>query len=151
MAVVTYRIKTLHPDATPPLLATAGSAGVDLSPVSYKRLHNGLVLFGTGLALEIGQGYFGLLCNRSSNCLNGFSVAGGCQIIDSDYRGEVKIPIQFHTGYCLDVERFIDEKVRIAQLVIVPMARGAGFIEWLETDELSETERGSGGFGSTGK
>lgn len=149
MASVMFRFKTLHPDAMPPLLATTGSAGVDLSPVSYKRLHNGLVLFGTGLALEIGQGYFGLLCNRSSNCLNGFSVAGGCQIIDSDYRGEVKIPIQFRPGYGLDVERFIDERARIAQLVIIPTATAS--VKWTETDELSVTERGSGGFGSTGK
>ena len=149
MASVMFRFKTLHPDAMPPLLATAGSAGVDLSPVSYKRLHNGLILFGTGLALELGQGYFGLLCNRSSNCLKGFSVAGGCQIIDSDYRGEVKIPIQFRPGYGLDVERFIDEKARIAQLVIIPTATAS--VKWTETDELSVTERGSGGFGSTGR
>lgn len=144
------KIKKLHPKAKMPTYATGGSGWFDLYSTNQIALlvqEGWPVEVGTGLAIEIPEGYGMFILSRSghgfkfdtrlSNCV-------GC--IDSDYRGEIKVKLT------CDVER--DEGMpmsimpgdRVAQACIIPLPR-IGF-EWSE--ELSDTARGEGGFGSTG-
>jgi dUTP pyrophosphatase len=93
-----------------------------------------------GIAVEIPEGYCGILVERSSNWKRDIDQANKIGIIDSDYRGEIMAPIR-------ENGQIIKAGERIAQLVIVPVFDG----EPVWSDELEETDRGEGGFGSTGK
>jgi len=125
-----------------PKAATAGSAGFDLTAVR-RRWNRELELweYGTGLAVEIPAGYVGLLFPRSSVYRTGAILSNGVGVIDSDYRGE--IGAKFYTLKYLEKYEIGD---RICQLVIVPIPG----VEWIESEELTATERGAGGYGSTG-
>ena len=102
------------------------------------------VLFPTGVAMEIPQGYVGLVYARSGiACKRGLAPANKVGVIDSDYRGEILVAL--HNDGSLP--RSIEPGERIAQLVIVPCLAAA----FAEANELSDTERGAGGFGSTGR
>ena len=138
------KFKKLREDAVIPKYATEGSAGLDLVATSEDVSNYPLyVEYGTGLAVEIPFGHVGLLCPRSSISNTVYSVANSLGIIDSDYRGELKVRLRktSHLGKDYNVGD------KIAQLVIVPIP----MFEVMEVDELSDTQRGSGGFGSTGK
>lgn len=101
-------------------------------------------MIGTGIALEIPEGYFGAVFARSGLASKmGLRPANCVGVIDSDYRGEIKVAVHNDT----DFEQFFNSGERIAQLVILPYLP----VEFEEVDELSDTCRGSGGFGSTGK
>lgn len=130
--------KKLQPQAQAPL-SSLGNAGADLYAIS-KTFREGFIEYGTGLAFEIPEGYVGLLFPRSSISNKDLTLANSVGVIDSSYRGEVKM-------------RFVDsgpihyeEGERIGQLVILPCPA----VEFNETEELSVTDRGEGGFGSTG-
>jgi dUTP pyrophosphatase len=135
------RIKRLSPTATLPKYQSAGAAGIDLhvdcrglEDLSSFSQHR-IVRIPTGLALEIPPGYVGLIRPRSSAAERGINVVSAT--IDSDYRGEVQIQVQAPVT--------VKHGDRIAQLVIVAAPQF-----WIvEADELSETERGERGFGST--
>lgn len=131
--------------AVAPKQGTAGAAGFDLTATSrfYSGKH-GTWEYGTGIAVEIPPGYAGLVMPRSSIFKTGLVLSNGVGLIDSDYRGEVKA--KFHI---IDDQRMKPYEVgdRIAQLVIVPIPE----VEYVEVDKLTETERGTGGYGSTGK
>ncbi len=100
--------------------------------------------FDTGLFIEIPKGYALLISGRSGNAMRaGISVTQGYGLIDSDYRGEIKIFITNHGNKPFRVKN----GDRIAQGMIVPVIQA----EWEEVTELEETKRGSDGFGSTGK
>lgn len=135
-------VKKLEPDAILPTRATAGSAGYDLYSYQDGILLSGCqVLISTKIAMEIPNGYCGLIWPRS-----GLSVKKGIEtgagVIDSDYRGEVCVVLHNHSN-----ETFIFKKgMRIAQLLITPIATPI----ILEIDSLNESKRGDGGFGSTG-
>lgn len=136
------RFKKLYPDAVAPS-RNPGDAGWDLS--SYRtQVHplSGVIMFHTGIAVEIPDGYFGLLRPRSS--ISGtqyqFTSSG---IIDSSYRGELIVPMRATSSYGMTLYKFND---RIAQLLILPLPE----MEFVEAEELSGTSRGIGGFGSTG-
>lgn len=135
------KIKKLHPNAKLPTRGTVGSAGLDLYCAETISLKRGIVYrIPTGIALQIPRSQYGLITGRSSTALKNILVFP--TICDADYRGEVFITARYDGSgsWC------IKEGDRIAQIVITPFARAVP----VEVDFLSETARGSGGYGSTG-
>lgn len=119
------------------LYALTGGETVRFAPGETKMIH-------TGLAVEIPEGYAGLVYARSGIATKrGLAPANKVGVIDSDYRGEVMVSLHNHSG----AEQEIADGERIAQLVIAPFLTA----EFCEAEELSDTVRGEGGFGSTGK
>lgn len=142
------KIKKLHQKAVVPHYATEGSAGLDLTVISDNDTivipYQGTMLCRTGLAFEIPKGYVGLIYIRSSvGSKLDLVLSNQVGVIDSDYRGEVMLPLR-NLGRSA---RVINSGTRIAQMVITPINQ----VDIEITDELSETKRGVGGFGSTGK
>ncbi len=141
-----FKVKKLDERAIIPTYATEHSAGADLynmknSPVTVGSHET--VMIKTGLAVEIPEGYVGLVFARSGIASKrGLAPANKVGVIDSDYRGEWMVALHNHS----DVPATVDGGERIAQVVVVPYITGT----FSEVEELSETERGSGGFGSTG-
>lgn len=138
------KFKKLVPEAVAPTQGTAGAAGFDLVATS-KEYDDFLEVskFGTGIAVEIPQGFVGLIFPRSSVCKTMHRMANAVGVIDSDYRGEISAVFD-GTGAAMDDYDIGD---RIGQLVIVPIPA----VEFEEAETLSETARGAGGYGSTGK
>ena len=139
--------KKLNDKAITPTYGTEFSAGADLyaceggevsiAPGETKLIH-------TGLSLEIPEGYAGLIYARSGIATKrGLAPANKVGVIDSDYRGEIMVSLYNHSS---SVQTIADGE-RVAQLVITPFLK----VEYNEVDELSDTERGEGGFGPTGK
>jgi len=142
------RIKKLHEKAVVPHYATEGSAGLDLTVISDNDTivipYQSTMLCRTGLAFEIPKGYVGLIYIRSSvGSKLDLVLSNQVGVIDSDYRGEVMLPLR-NLGRSA---RVINSGTRIAQMIITPINQ----VDIEITDELSETKRGVGGFGSTGK
>lgn len=139
------RIKQLHSDARPPLYKTAGAAGMDLhacEALSIPPRSHAMVR--TGLALAIPAGLVGLVCPRSGLAAEKrVTVLNSPGVIDSDYRGEVKVLLVNHGSFDFEIQ--VGD--RIAQLLITPALRAVMF----DGEDLGSTERGSGGFGSTGR
>ena len=140
------RITRLSPLATIPRYATAGAAGLDLhaaleAPCGIPP--RGIQLIPLGLAVAIPDGWEGQVRPRSGLASrHGISLPNTPGTIDADYRGELKVPLINHGESTFTVE----PGMRIAQLVICPVAR----CTLREVDQLDATERGTGGFGSTG-
>ncbi len=130
-----------------PAPASAASAGVDLRAAVEADLvlrPGERVLVPTGLVLEIPAGYEGQIRPRSGLALaHGVTLANSPGTIDSDYRGEVKV-LLIHLG---DAPLTVARGDRIAQLVVAPVEA----VEWEEAPELGPSDRGAGGFGSTGR
>lgn len=147
------RIKKLHPDAVIPKYAKAGDAGLDLTAVTKSYDRDGNIVYGTGLAFEIPDGYVGLVFPRSSLSSLDITLSNCVGVIDSGYRGEVTA--KFKPAMLFNREqrpiilnnRIYEVGERVAQIIIIPYPK----IEFIESDELSETERGTGGYGSSGK
>lgn len=138
------KITKCHPDAVIPHYATEGAAGLDVSALETVTIQPGQSrVFGTGLKMEIPEGYAILAMGRSGlGFKHGVRLANCTGLIDCDYRGEIMAKM-----YNEGSEPFTVEKgMRIAQLVVIPYLRAV----IVESDELSATERGEGGFGSTG-
>ena len=135
------KIKRLHPDATLPTYGTEGAACFDLHAVEDKTGRYGRVIVGTGLAMEIPQGY-GLFMKPRSGMAFKDGVQAYAGTIDSDYRGEVKV-LLINLG---DEDFVIARGMRIAQMVFAPVVQA----QVVEVSEASATARGAGGFGSTG-
>lgn len=130
--------------ATLPRHAKSGDAGLDLtSRQTVEIAPQGTVMVGTGLACEIPEGYVGLVFPRSGMASKrGVNLANNVGVVDSGYRGEIKLPL-YNAGHDMAV---VERGERCAQLVIIPYET----VSCVEVDELSDTERGSGGFGSSG-
>ena len=139
------RIKKLDERATLPTYGTEYSAGADLYSIEAVTVEpHKTVLVHTGLALEIPEGYAGLIFARSGLASKrGLAPANKVGVIDADYRGEIMVALHNHTEASVS----IDAGERIAQLAIMPFLKA----EFELSDELSDTVRGAGGFGSTGK
>ena len=151
------KIKKLNPKAVIPKYAKAGDAGMDLVATSIISDTPEQITYGMGIALEIPEGFVGLIFPRSSVRKTGLDLSNAVGVVDSGYRGELQATFNKVFGG----DRFYDEtklteitshdfyKVgdRIAQIMIIPYPP----IEFKEVDELSDSERGEGGFGSTGK
>ena len=142
---ITLKIKRLDKSVELPQYAYRGDAGLDLrasEPVSLKPFERKLV--STGLAIEIPDGYAGFVQPRSGLAIKkGLSLVNTPGLIDAHYRGELKIIL-----INLDAHKTIELELgeRIAQLVIQKVA----LVDLVEVEELSETDRGEGGFGSSG-
>jgi len=134
------KIKKLHENAVIPSYAKDGDAGMDLTAVSVENLDNfGGVKYNFGLSIEIPKGYVGLMFPRSSIYKHHQMLSNSVGVIDSGYRGELSAVMRGYFGY--------EVGARVAQLIILPYPE----IEFEEVSELSETERGTNGYGSTGK
>lgn len=171
------KIKKLSKDSVLPTYSKDGDAGMDLTATSKSYDEHGNAVYGTGLAFEIPKGYVGLLFPRSSNSKKDLLLSNSVGVLDSGYRGEVmfKFKKQINTERTVlntivavqnmaeikedfkelglldgdDIENFTEYKLgeRIGQLIILPYPE----IEFEEVEELSDSERGEGGYGSTGK
>jgi dUTP pyrophosphatase len=137
------KIKKLHNNAVIPKYAKSGDAGLDLVATEIINKDAFQITYGTGLAMEIPAGYVGLVFPRSSIRKYDLSLTNCVGVIDSGYRGEIQATFRRHKGVA-STDYEVGDK--IAQIIIVPYPS----IEFIETDELSETERGTGGFGSSG-
>ena len=140
------RIKKLNENAVIPTYAKDGDAGMDLVATSIISTTSTQVTYGIGLALEIPKGFVGLIFPRSSIRKTRLMLSNCVGVIDSGYRGELQATFNKVNHDSVSEN---DYKVgdRIAQIMIIPHPS----IEFEEADELSDTERGEGGFGSTGK
>lgn len=136
------KIKKLDKNAVTPRYAKQGDAGMDLTATSMEFDEYGNVVYGTGIAVEIPEGYVGLVFPRSSNAKKDLLLSNSVGVIDSGYRGEIMAKFKI-----IDMAEDIYEiGERICQLIIIPYPT----IEFEESDNLSKTERGVGSYGSTG-
>lgn len=139
------KVKKLHEDATIPYFSTEGSSGADVKAIEDVRIGpREIKMLSLGFAVEIPKGYELQVRPRSGLAAKwGITIINSPGTIDSDYRGEMKVALVNHSHNTFDVRK--DDK--IAQLVLhkVPNAY------YLEVEELGETSRGIGGYGSTGR
>ena len=142
------KLKILDENAVIPSYGTDFSAGADL----YALLDSDTVtilpgeqyLVHTGISLEIPEGYAGFIFARSGLALKkGLAPANNVGVIDSDYRGEIMVPLFNHSS----MPQTVENKERIAQIVFMPYMKA----EFVESDALDDSVRADGGFGSTGK
>lgn len=147
MQIANVPVKKLNPEAVMPTYGSEYAAGADLyacieEPVSFEPGETQLIH--TGLSMEIPTGYVGLIYARSGLASKkGLAPANKVGVIDADYRGELMVALHNHSN----VPASIEPQERIAQLVITPYLTA----HFEETDQLSDTVRGAGGFGSTGR
>ena len=143
----TIRVKKLSPNAILPAYGSAEAAGADLyacldAPVQIQPGETFWVP--TGIALEVPKGCAGLIYARSSmGAKRGLAPANKVGVIDSDYRGEIRVVLLNHSKQVQSIE----PGERVAQLIITPVLTPA----YEECEDLTDTDRGAGGFGSTGK
>ena len=139
-------IKKLNPNAIVPTYGSEYAAGADLYACADGEIQiepHTTAVIPTGLALELPSGYAGLIYARSGLATKkGLATENTVGVVDCDYRGEVKVALHNHS----DTVQSVSAGERIAQIVIAPYVTA----EFEETDELSRTVRGAGGFGSTG-
>jgi dUTP pyrophosphatase len=140
VSTMKLNFKKLHETAVIPQYAKEGDAGLDLTAIAFKS-DDGVITYRTGLAVEVPEGHVGLLFPRSSVYKTWMTMSNSVGVIDSGYRGELMIKFNLATG-CTPYMN----GDRVAQLVVMPIP----FVEVQEVTELSETNRGAGGFGSTG-
>lgn len=144
---LTVKFRKLVPEAVTPLYAQDGDAGMDLTATSF-RVTETFIEFGTGIAVEIPHGNVGLLFPRSSitKSAPGVSLKNSVGVIDSNYRGEILVRFELpYQGYAKQSIPVVGDKV--AQLLVIPYPK----VHMEEVEELSDSNRGQGGFGSTDK
>ena len=143
----TVHVKKLHPNAVLPTYGSPEAAGADL----YACIDEAVTIapgevywVSTGIALEVPKGCAGLVYARSSmGAKRGLAPANKVGVVDSDYRGEIKVVLLNHSNQ----PQILQPGERVAQFVITPVLTPA----YEEVEELTDTTRGAGGFGSTGK
>lgn len=166
------KVKKLVPEAIIPSYAKPGDAGMDLVATSVDFSNQYYVEYDTGLAMEIPEGYVGLVFPRSSNSKKDLQLCNAVGVIDSNYRGPIKLRYRriinpsVGRNYIVENRSYNDDRTkcsvthyikadfncyevgdRVGQIIIIPIPT----IEFNEVDTLSDTERGADGFGSTGK
>jgi len=134
------KIRKLHSSAVIPDYAKSGDAGMDLAAV-WQKQELDLITYGTGLAVEIPMGYVGLLFPRSSVYKAKMFLTNCVGVIDSGYRGEIMMKFEM-----TDSNAMYKVGDRIGQIIILPYP----LVEFEEVAELSNSDRGDGGYGSTG-
>jgi len=139
------RIKKLSENAIIPTYAKEGDAGMDLVATSIK-FDGTQITYGTGLAIEIPEGFVGLIFPRSSIRKTDLSLSNSVGVIDSGYRGEIQATFN-QKSLSKDGQILYGVGDRIMQIMIIPHPP----VQFIEVNELSDTLRGEGGFGSTGK
>lgn len=143
------KFKKLHPDAVIPTYSKEGDAGLDFTALKIINYIDSLtgeisqIEVKSGIALEIPEGYVGLIFPRSSIKNTGLRQANSVGVVDSGYRGEI--------NFFFDIQdpnlKFYEKGDRVGQMIIIPYPK----IELQEVEELSDSERGEEGWGSTGK
>lgn len=149
MEAVKVQFKRTNPNTPVPEKASDGAVAVDLVAVDAKiNYEKGYIQYSTGLHIAVPPGYGAFLFPRSSISKTPHSLANSVGVIDWDYRGELLVRMRFNEYNCLengdDIYKIGD---RICQMVIMQVPE----VEYEEVDELDDTNRGAGGFGSTGK
>lgn len=139
--------KKLSNEAKAPYKAHSSDAGFDLSAASFSIDDKGLFVYGTGVAVDIPEGYVGKLYPRSSIAKYGLALTNGVGIIDAGYHGEILMKFRPTESVREGLESIYQIGDRIGQLVIEKLPD----VEMVETEYLGESERGVGGYGSTGK
>ena len=134
------QVQKLSDDVFVPLRKSTGAAGYDLIAPKGGILSKGLSIAGIGVKIALPPGHYGRIACRSSLAAKNLSVEAG--VIDNDYRGEIKVLLRNHSDEPYHYKR----GERIAQLIVTPY----GQPQVVVTDNLNNTERGEGGFGSTG-
>ena len=137
-------IKKLNENAVIPKYAKEGDAGLDLIATSIVSEETFQITYGLGVALEIPKDYVGLVFPRSSIRKYDLSLTNSVGVIDSGYRGELQATFKKNRGVASKVYEVGD---KVCQIMIIPYPS----VEFIEVNELTTTERGEGGFGSTGK
>ena len=140
------RIKKLHPDAIIPTYATEGAACFDIYSLTANVMVKGVppLIFRTGISIEVPDGHVMKVYSRSGHgFINGVRLANCTGIIDSDYRGEIMVRLQNDDGHQFEIK--VGD--RIAQAMIIPVSQ----VSFEVVEELSETKRGEGGLGHTGR
>ena len=149
--VLKVRFKKLVENAVMPTYKTVGAAGMDITTIRTEAIDYGNQLKAyTGIAVEIPKGYVGLLFPRSSIITTNNRLGNCVGVIDSDYRGEITFVfdnVNLNGDLISDYDYWYKSKDRVGQLVILPFPK----VELEEVKELSDTERGAGGYGHTGK
>jgi len=152
------KIKKIHPDAVIPSYSKPGDAGMDITAISLNNTDE-YVEYGTGLSFEVPEGHVMLIFPRSSNSKKDLLLCNSVGVLDSGYRGELLFrykrvlrPVTFenengHMETWLNCDQQYAIGDKIGQIMILPYPA----IEFEEVEDLSETERGTGGFGSTDK
>ena len=145
---LTVKFRKLVPEAVTPRYAQDGDAGMDLTATSF-RFTDTFMDYGTGIAVEIPSGHVGLLFPRSSitKAPSGVSLKNSVGVIDSNYRGEILVRFEKPTHECYVQDHIPVVGDKIAQLLVIPYPR----VHLEEVQELSDSNRGDGGFGSTDK
>ena len=152
---VDIKVKKLNKDAVIPSYINTGDGAVDLYATSKEPNEEyGFIEYGTGLSLEIPNGYVGLIFPRSSISKTALILSNSVGVIDSGYRGEVKVRFWLNTeaaSYVINGEQptlgYYNIGDRVAQLMVLPCPE----MNFIKEESLSESDRGQGGFGSTGK
>ena len=143
---IIVKLKRLDAGAKLPVFGSRLAAGMDLYACLQEKLTvrpGETVMVPTRLAMEIPEGYVGLIYARSGMAVKrGLAPANKVGVIDADYRGEIMIALHNHSTE----EQSVENGERVAQMVITPVPS----VELVETDQLEDSERGAGGFGSTG-
>ena len=145
--MISIKLKRLHKDAKIPTYATDGSAAVDLYTIEdyMIKASKGITWVRTGVAIEMPKGYYAEVYNRSGLAAKKELIIVSSRVIDNDYRGEIFVPMKLIASIpeCWGV--VIKKGDRVAQMIVKKYEK----IKFEEVDELSKTERGAGGFGST--
>jgi len=142
------KVKKLHNKAVIPTYAKRGDAALDLYAVERGKADQyGNMVYRTGLAMEIPEGYVGLVYPRSSISKTKQMLRNHVGVIDSGYRGEIILKFGWFSQAATPDSTIYDAGDRIAQLMIIPHPK----VKFTEVEELSDTDRGTGGFGSTGQ
>ena len=137
-------LKRLHEKAVIPQYAKESDAGMDLTATSIIKNDDEQVIYGTGIALEIPEGYVGLVFPRSSIRKTDLIMSNSVGVIDAGYRGEIQVT--FNKKYYDEANVIYNIADRVAQIIILPHPQ----ITFVEVDELSDSERGADGHGSSG-
>lgn len=141
------KVKRLHPDAKVPTRATAGAAGYDLYAIETVEISDMATLVRTGLSIQLPPGYEAQIRPRSGLAKKGLDICNSPGTIDSDYTGEIGILMSYRPYLSSKGVFIINAGDRVAQMVISKYE----LFPFELVDELDQTTRGAGGFGSTGK
>lgn len=138
---IKVKLKKLHENAVVPTYSKDGDAGLDLISTNVSQVDQ-QITYGTGISMEIPNGYVGLVFPRSSIRKYDLSLSNSVGVIDSGYRGEIMVTFNLKNPW----SEIYNVGDRVAQIIIIPYPK----INFIESDELSNSDRGLGGFGSTG-
>ena len=141
------KIKKLNPEAVIPTYAKFGDAGMDITAISVNYENPDYIEYKTGLSFELPENHVMLIFPRSSNSKYDLLLCNSVGVLDSGYRGELLVRFKRIFNTTLPSQKTYNVGDKVAQLIIIPYPQ----INLIEVDELSNSERGDCGFGSTGK